>query len=59
MQMKEAEERRKAWGGKPCNHPSLVKEYELGTATGDYVCTQCGESGWGRNWANADRKSGV
>jgi hypothetical protein len=35
---------------KPCNHPHLEKEYILGASTGDYICTQCGESGWGSNW---------
>ena len=38
------------WGGKPCAHPKLTKEYDRGTATGDYVCTTCGESGWGCSW---------
>lgn len=27
-----------------CYHPRLVKEYYLGTQTGDVVCTACGES---------------
>lgn len=56
MQMKEAAESRERWGGKPCDHPNLDKEYELGTATGDYVCTTCGKAGWGRDWAERERK---
>ena len=50
IQMKEALELRKRWkeiGNKPCDHPGeLVKEYDLGTATGDYVCSKCGEPFW-------------
>ena len=30
------------WGEKPCEHPALAKEYDLGKRTGNYVCTQCG-----------------
>jgi len=56
MQTTDAEKLRKAWGDKPCNHPKLEKEYYLGTATDDYVCTQCGKADWGRNWnKNANR----
>jgi hypothetical protein len=47
MQVKEALELRKVWGNKPCEHPTLEKEYELGSATGDYVCKTCGQSGRG------------
>jgi len=50
MQTKKARELKEMWGDKPCSHPSLDKEYELGSATGDYVCTTCGKSGWGNNW---------
>jgi hypothetical protein len=50
MQMDEAKERRKLWGKRPCDHPELEKEYHLGMATGDYVCTRCGEARWGSNW---------
>lgn len=50
MQLKKAQELEKSWGDKPCDHPNLEKEYELGSATGDYVCTKCGESAHGRNW---------
>ncbi|MBS1506051.1 MAG: hypothetical protein JSS79_05335 [Bacteroidetes bacterium] len=27
-----------------CTHPELDKEYYLGSSTGDWVCTTCGES---------------
>jgi hypothetical protein len=50
MQMSEAAELRKQWSGKPCKHPHVVSEYALGKRTGDYVCTTCGEVGWGKNW---------
>lgn len=50
MQLKRALELKKEWGDKPCDHPQLVKEYFQGAQTGDYVCTQCGQSGPGRNW---------
>lgn len=50
MQLKEALALKEQWGDKPCKHPHVVKEYALGTATGDYICTTCGEAGWGRNW---------
>ena len=44
MQLKEANQLRKAWGNAPCDHPNLEKEYSLGADTGDWVCTQCGRS---------------
>ncbi len=44
MQMTVAEYLRKKWGDKPCGHPGFSKEYHLGSHTGDYVCTQCGEA---------------
>lgn len=42
MQHEEIEQIRRAWGNKPCDHPSVEKEYYLGADTGDKVCTQCG-----------------
>lgn len=42
MQKKRAAALQVEWGGKPCNHPALAKEYDDGTRTGNYVCTQCG-----------------
>lgn len=44
MQKKKALRLREEWDGKPCPHPSLSREYDLGEHTGGYVCTQCGES---------------
>lgn len=35
-----------------CTHSSLLKEYHLGAATGDYICAHCGKSGFGRDWVN-------
>ncbi len=55
MQTNEAEELRIRWGEAPCAHPSLEKEYELGSATGDYVCTRCGHTGWGPYWNHLGR----
>jgi|GEM_PF-613449 len=57
MQTTKAEELRKKWGNKPCDHPNLEKEYFLGAATGDYVCTQCGEAGWGSDWNEKRHKA--
>jgi len=42
MQTDKAKQLREDWGDKPCDHPSIVKEYYLGTHTMDYVCTVCG-----------------
>jgi hypothetical protein len=44
MQFDRAQELRKLWGDKPCNHPEVDKEYYLGAQTGDLVCTQCGST---------------
>ncbi len=44
MQMETAKQIRHEWGDKLCDHPHFEKEYYLGSQTGDYVCTQCGES---------------
>ena len=44
MQRKKAEELRKSWGDKPCDHPALSREYDAGERTGNYLCTQCGAS---------------
>lgn len=54
--MDKAIQLRKQWGDRPCNHPVLDKEYHLGAATGDYVCTTCGESGWGRDWNKREQE---
>ena len=50
MQTEDAEDLREKWGNKQCEHPSLEKEYYLGSATGDYICVVCGKAGWGPNW---------
>lgn len=44
MQHDKALELQRKWGNKPCSHSNLEKEYYLGSQTGDYVCTQCGEA---------------
>jgi hypothetical protein len=49
MQTKQAAKLREEWtakGNPDCEHPSLVKEYDLGSDTGDVVCTTCGETWW-------------
>ncbi len=43
MQAKEAEELRRNWGDKNCDHPAFAKEYDLGAQTGDYICKTCGK----------------
>ncbi len=43
MDAKKARALTKNWGDKPCNHPSIDKEYDAGSSTGDYICTQCGQ----------------
>ncbi len=52
MQMSEAAELRRKWkeknGNAICSHPDIEKEYYLGSHTGDYVCTTCGETHWTR-----------
>lgn len=53
MQMDDARRLCEEWekkGNPPCDHENLEKEYALGSATGDYVCTRCGEAGWGKDW---------
>lgn len=57
MQTNKAAELRRIWGNKTCDHPNLEKEYYNGASTGDYVCTQCGETRWGNNWARMERKT--
>ena len=44
MQKKKAIALKQAWGDKPCEHPTLAREYDLGERTGNYVCTTCGTS---------------
>ena len=42
VQRKKAIELQKAWGDRPCDHPSFSREYDMGERTGNYCCTQCG-----------------
>ncbi len=42
MQRKRAAALRAEWGNRPCDHPTLAKEYDEGVRTGNYLCTQCG-----------------
>ncbi len=42
MQKKRAVALQQEWGGSPCDHPALAREYDLGKRTGNYLCTQCG-----------------
>jgi len=44
MQYKDAKRLREEWGKRVCNHPSLEKEYYLGTDTMDFICSTCGET---------------
>lgn len=43
-------------GGKPCEHKKLLKEYHLGAATGDYICEDCGDMGYGSDWPSKQAK---
>jgi|GEM_PF-355516 len=44
MEYEEVKALRESWGDKPCDHPDFADEILFGSKTGDYVCTQCGES---------------
>ncbi|MDB2373632.1 hypothetical protein N9W11_03650 [Psychrosphaera haliotis] len=55
MQLEEAQKLKANSGKKPCSHPDLSKEYHLGAATGDFVCTACGEAGFGRDWVKREQ----
>lgn len=57
MQLEKAKKLKTEWGDKHCEHPDLAKEYHLGSATGDFVCTTCGEAGSGRNWVEREKGS--
>jgi transposase-like protein len=53
VQMSDAVQIRKQWeasGSPPCGHPTVHKEYFLGAATGDYICSTCGESFSRQEW---------
>jgi hypothetical protein len=34
---------KETWGNKPCNHPTLEKEFYVGAFLINWVCTQCGK----------------
>lgn len=59
MQQKDALELKEQWGDKLCEHPDLEREYELGSATDDYVCTTCGETKHGNTWNIGQKEMGV
>lgn len=47
MQMDEANRRRAEWeakGSPSCDHPSIDREFYLGSHTGDWACHTCGET---------------
>ncbi len=44
MKLQDAINLSNRWGDKPCDHPSIVRESNMGFSTGDYVCTQCGRN---------------
>ncbi|MFK5893747.1 MAG: hypothetical protein QM504_11055 [Pseudomonadota bacterium] len=42
--MRKVNEIKERWGDKPCKHDGqFLKEYALGAATGDYICSKCGK----------------
>lgn len=43
MQNDEARRLRQEWGTKPCLHPSIESEFFLGTRTGEFNCSTCGQ----------------
>lgn len=51
----ELEALKAAWGDKPCDHPDLTPDRGPWGKTGDYYCPQCGEIGWGKEWAKKGR----
>lgn len=44
MNHEEALALRESWGDKPCDHPSFEDKYLFGSRTGDFFCSQCGQS---------------
>jgi hypothetical protein len=51
IDMQDAQALANAWekkGNPPCDNRHLAKERYRGTQTGDYVCTMCGASEWGK-----------
>jgi hypothetical protein len=60
MSPREAAKLRVEWerrGNPPCDHPNLVQERAgMGMGTGDYICTVCGDMGWGTGWPEDERQ---
>lgn len=56
MEYEEVKALREQWGGKPCDHPDFTDEVLFGSKTGDFVCTQCGESFTKRERDQMNRK---
>ena len=56
MEYEEVKALREQWGGKPCDHPDFTDEILFGSKTGDFVCTQCGESFTKRQRDQLNRK---
>ena len=60
MQIKDATKLRERWtkkGSSLCEHRNLEKEFNMETATGNYACTTCGESGAGNEWQKKQRSA--
>lgn len=57
IQNDEAQELSKNYKGGPCSHPELYKEYYKSSATGDYVCSRCGEAFWGPTYTAASENA--
>ena len=43
MEYTTAQKVKESWGKKPCDHPTLEKEYYAGAFLINYICTQCGK----------------
>jgi len=56
IQNKEALKIAENWSGGDCPHDTVNKEYYLGAATGDYICSKCGASGSSRDWPEKERQ---
>jgi hypothetical protein len=50
MNLSEAAQLREKWGDKPCTHPEIEAEVEVGHPSLNYVCTTCGKVGEGNTW---------
>ena len=50
MNYSDAAQLREKWGDKPCAHPEIEAEVEVGHPSNNYVCTTCGKVGEGNKW---------